>query len=232
MKVAILSDIHGNKAALEAVLKAANKKNFDVMMIAGDFIGYYFWPSEVFALLEDLDPIAISGNHDQMLRIAKEDAHFLSKMCDKYGSGLRVALESLDKKQVDWLFNLPESLEFKVPDGKILICHGSPWENDEYIYPDVSDKSLDRYKSLDANWVIQGHTHYPMYRKIFNSILINPGSVGQPRNGQPGAHWALLDTQSDKVDFYCEQYDYESVAKEALKRHPELPYLANILKRI
>ena len=232
MKIAILSDIHSNVFALQSVLRVVVEKEVEVLMIAGDFVGYYFWPAEVLDLLKNFNPIAICGNHDQMLRKAKKDKNYLTEMCKKYGNGLRVALDKLDKKQAEWLLNLPESLEYETPDGKILICHGSPWENDEYIYPDSGDALLDRYNSLDAKWIIQGHTHYSMHKKVGDVTIINPGSVGQPRNKKPGAQWALLDTSLNKVDFFCEQYDIKIVVEESKKRHPEIPYLANILEKI
>ena len=77
MKIAILSDIHGNVFALKSVLNAVKKKDVSRLMIAGDFIGYYFWPAEVFNLLKDWDLVAIRGNHDQMLKRAKIDKSYL-----------------------------------------------------------------------------------------------------------------------------------------------------------
>ena len=231
MKIAILSDIHGNVFALDSVLNAVKKRGIDTLVIAGDFVGYYFWPKEIFSLLEGWDLVAIRGNHDQMLGKAKKDEDYLAEKCKKYGSGLSVAIEQLDKERLVWLENLPGSLEYKTEDGNILICHGSPWIDDEYVYPDADDESLGTYNKLDVKWVIQGHTHYSMHSKIGHITLINPGSVGQPRDRKPGAHWALLDTNLNKVDFYCEQYNIKTVIKESRERHSEIPYLANILER-
>jgi len=231
MRIAILSDIHGNAFALKAVLSAARKKSVDKLIISGDFIGYYFWPKEVFNLLDGWDLVAVRGNHDQMLVRAKTDESYLVKKCKKYGSGLSIAIEQLSKKQIAWLVGLPDLFEYDTEDGKILICHGSPWDNYEYVYPDANNISLDRYKKLNVKWVIQGHTHYSMHKELGDVTLINPGSVGQPRNNKPGAHWALLDTKLNKVIFLCEQYDIKKVVKESLKRHLEIPYLANILEK-
>ena len=72
MKIAILSDIHGNVFALESVLNAVKKKGIDTLIIAGDFVGYYFWPADVFSLLEGWNLVAIRGNHDQMAGKAKK----------------------------------------------------------------------------------------------------------------------------------------------------------------
>jgi putative phosphoesterase len=232
MKVALLSDIHANHYALEAVLNAVRRNNIKVLLITGDFIGYYFWPREVFNLLEKWNVVAVLGNHDNMLVRAKRDKIFLEKMTRKYGSGLSIALDSLDDERLEWLMSLPETAEYKIKDKKILLCHGSPWKNEEYIYPDLVQSSLDRYSNLDVDYVLQGHTHYPMIKSIDGTTVINPGSVGQPRNGKPGAHWALLDVCINHVQHFCEQYDASDVIKESKERHPEIPYLSDILQRI
>tara|TARA_B100000795_G_scaffold269472_1_gene258937 strand:- start:728 stop:1426 length:699 start_codon:yes stop_codon:yes gene_type:complete len=231
MKIAILSDIHGNCFALKSVLDAVKKKGIETLLITGDFVGYYFWPVEVFNLLEGYNFRAIRGNHDRMLEKAKADKAYRVKICQKYGSGLSIAFEQLSKEKIEWLISLPDSLEYKTPDGIILLCHGSPWDRDEYVYPDSDNESLSRYNSLGVNWIIQGHTHYPMCKKVDGVVIINPGSVGQPRNKQPGAQWATLDTSSGEVKHFCERYDSTKVIEESKRRHPEIPYLANILEK-
>jgi predicted phosphodiesterase len=79
--------------------------------------------------------------------------------------------------------------------------------------------------------VVMGHTHYPMQNKIGRTLLINPGAVGQPRNYNPGAHWALCDTALGEVSFHCEPYDTRVVIAEARRRHPEIAYLSEVLVR-
>ena len=137
----------------------------------------------------------------------------------------------MSEDRIAWLTGLSDSLEYKTQDGNILLCHGSPWVDDEYVYPDADNKSLGRYTKLDVKWVVQGHTHHSMHKKIGDVVLINPGSVGQPRNKKPGAHWALLDTSLNEVNFFCEQYDIKKVVEESRRKHPEIPYLSNILKK-
>ena len=232
MKIGLLGDIHGNVHALITVMKAIGQKNIDTLLITGDFIGYYFWPLEVFEILKSWNMFAVCGNHEKMLEKARADDNFRLKISKKYGSGINIALDQLDEKRIEWLKHLPDSLEYETKEGKILLCHGSPWDVDEYVYPDSDTDSLRRYADLNVKWVVQGHTHYPMKKKIGNITIINPGSVGQPRNRQPGAQWALLDTNSRNVEFFCEQYNVNKVMKESSRRHPELPYLANVLDRI
>jgi len=231
LKLGLLADIHGNHYALKAVLDSAKKKGIEKLLVTGDFIGYYFWPMEVLELLKDWDVVAIRGNHDRMLGDILNNNPLRLKLYKKYGSGLNIAFEKLDKKSIDWLLGLSDTAEYDTPEGKILLCHGSPWDPDEYVYPNSSNTSLERYKSLDVKWVIQGHTHYPMNLIIGNTSLINPGSVGQPRNSQPGAHWTSLNTVSGEVRHFCEKYEIALVEEESKKRHPELPYLSQILER-
>jgi putative phosphoesterase len=232
MKIGLLGDIHGNIFALISVLNAVRQKNIDTLLITGDFVGYYFWPAEVFEILKPYNVVAVRGNHDRMLEKATNDESYLLKMSKKYGSGINIALDQMDEKKIEWLNHLPDSLEYETKDGSILLCHGSPWDGDEYVYPDLESKLLRRYATLNVKWVVQGHTHYPMHKKIGDITIINPGSVGQPRNRQPGAHWAMLDTNSQNVEFFCEQYNVNKVIEESNRRHPELPYLANVLDRI
>ena len=231
MKFALLSDIHGNSFALKEVLKAVKKKKITTLIITGDFVGYYFWPLEVFELLKGWNIVAIRGNHDRMLEAAIKDKKFINSIVKKYGSGLLDAINQLDKKTINWLIRLPDLLRYKTKYGVVLMCHGSPWDENEYVYPDVDRQLLDRYTNLDEKWIIQGHTHYPMYKELNNTIIINPGSVGQPRGKGIGAQWALLDAKLQKVEFFCEKYDTNKVVTESIKRHPEIPYLANIMKR-
>jgi len=232
LKLALLSDIHGNCYALKAVLEEIKRRNIDTLIITGDFVGYYFWPVEVFKLLKGWNVIAIRGNHDKMLECTNNKAYRV-KIRKKYGSGLDIALDQLDKKNIEWLMHLPNSFEYETKDGGILLCHGSPWDGDEYIYPDVNNDLLSKYSNIgtDVKWVVQGHTHYPMCKNVYGISIINPGSVGQPRNGQLGAQWALLDTTSGKLKHFCERYEISKVIRESERRHPEIPYLAKILQR-
>ena len=231
MRLALVSDIHGNHYALTAVLTAIRQKKIDTLLITGDFVGYYFWPVEVMQLLETWNVVAIRGNHERMLEKARTDKNFLQMVNSKYGSGLNIALDQLDSIAIDWLTGLPDSLVYDSHNSRLLLCHGSPWDGDEYVYPDTERETLDKYTSLDVQWVVQGHTHYPMIRKFGDVTVINPGAVGQPRNRQPGAQWAMLDTVSTKIEHFCEQYDISQVVNESMKKHPEIPYLADILVR-
>ncbi|UOG59332.1 metallophosphoesterase family protein [Leptospira noguchii] len=231
MKVGLISDVHGNHLALRAVLKAAKKKGVNKLLITGDLVGYYFWVKEVLELLSNWDFEIVKGNHEEMLAYSLVNKDYLNEVDKKYGKGLRHSINTLDLSQIDWLVSLPHPLEINFEHLKLLLCHGSPWDLNEYIYPDTKDSMLESLKDSKYDWIVLGHTHYPMIRKFKNTMLINPGSVGQPRNGVQGAHWAILDTEAGSVQNFVESYDITWIIKQVRKLEPNHPYLAQVLER-
>lgn len=232
MKIALLGDIHGNDQALSAVLEAASRANVDRLLVTGDLVGYYFNPLQVLKLLSSWDHHVVGGNHEAMLSGARLDNFKLSDIERRYGSGLRIAIQQMSSDQLDGLCNLPHRLEIEIDGVKALLCHGAPWNVDEYIYPDVDAETLARCAAENYDLIVMGHTHYPMFKMVGNTILINPGSVGQPRDRKPGACWAFFDTESRAVEFRRENYDSSDLIQECQTRHPELPYLSEVLLRI
>ncbi|MDB5865565.1 MAG: hypothetical protein JWO70_3371 [Betaproteobacteria bacterium] len=231
VKIGVLGDIHGNAAALKAVLGHALREGVERLVVTGDLVGYYFDPAEVLRLLDDWDAVIVRGNHEDMLAAARADAAALPAIRKSYGSGIDVALEELSEAELDRLCALPHPLPVQLDDVRVLLCHGSPADNDEYVYPDAKPDVLDRCAVPGYDVVIMGHTHYPLQREVAGITLLNPGSVGQPRNREPGAQWALLDTATGRATLRNERYDPTAVAAQARARHPELPYLAEVLTR-
>jgi putative phosphoesterase len=231
MKLALLGDVHGNAVALSAVLTAAKEMGVEHLLVTGDLVGYYFSPAKVLALLEPWSRDVVRGNHEDMLTVAQKDQAALESIKGRYGSGIEIALDQLTEVQLNEIDKLPYKLELEIGGSRIYLCHGAPWDVDQYIYPDAKQELLQRCIKHGFDYVLLGHTHYPMAHKIGNTQIINPGSVGQPRNRQPGAQWALLDTYSRRLEFRVEQYDRAPLIRECKLRHPELPYLADILER-
>lgn len=231
MKLALLGDIHGNDYALRTVLAAAATSGAEKLLITGDLVGYYFAPLKVLDMLHSWDTHVVRGNHEDMLITARSDPEFLAQVDARYGTGLRTAIEQLSEQQIDGLCSLPHPLELMIDECRILLCHGAPWDNDCYIYPDAQPTLLERCAMQEFDLVVLGHTHYPMQQMLGGTRVVNPGSVGQPRNHRPGAHWALFDTVSRTLEFRQEQYDSSLLVQECRQRHPELPYLAEVLIR-
>lgn len=232
MKLALLGDIHGNGQALTAVLEAVSRANVERLLVTGDLVGYYFNPSQVLTMLSSWDHYVVGGNHEAMLSGARMDYSKLTDIETHYGSGLRIAIEQMSSDQLDELCHLPHRLELEIDGVKILLCHGAPWNVDEYIYPDVDAETLARCAAENFDLIVMGHTHYPMFKIVGNTMLVNPGSVGQPRDRKPGSCWALFDTESRSVELRRESYDPTDLIQECQTRHPELPYLSEVLLRV
>ncbi|MFA4884230.1 MAG: metallophosphoesterase family protein [Candidatus Margulisiibacteriota bacterium] len=233
MKIAVLGDIHGNSLALKAVLNEIRNEGIDRLLIAGDLVGYYYHPDEVFVVLSDFDYEMVQGNHDEMLAAHSVwDDRQRAKYNSKYGSALKKAAEQLSNEQINVLQALPWRRELVIEGKKIILCHGSPLDRDEYIYPDAPENVFDRSVAQgEYDLVIMGHTHYPLLKKNKGVTFLNPGSVGQPRDGRPGASWAILNTTGLAVEFRLTQYDVGAVAAEARRNDPELPYLSQVLMK-
>lgn len=232
MKLGLLGDIHANRLALAVVLDAATKANVDALLITGDLVGYYFSPKAILELLQPWERYTVRGNHEEMLSRCRLNPEALSAVRNRYGSGIDEALAQLSTAELDVLCGLPHPLPLVFDGRKVLLCHGAPHEIDCYVYPDSDLAVLDGAALTEFDLVVTGHTHYPMQKTLGEkTLLVNPGSVGQPRNRVPGAHWAIFDTVSRDVEFRMEPYDPSALVRECELRHPELPYLSEVLLR-
>lgn len=232
MMLAILGDIHGNYLALGSVLDEIKKEGIKYLLITGDIVGYYYHPDRILRELAGWSYELIQGNHDRMFgEIHNGDKKLKDWYRINYGSGINIALEVLNAEECKYLLNLPVKKEVFIEGRKILLCHGSPWNQDEYIYPDSSEQKFLRCTTLGFDIVIMGHTHYPLKKNLNSTIILNPGSVGQPRNYFPGASWAVLDLETLEVGLRHSTYDIFTVAAEAKQNDPDLPYLAQVLIR-
>mgnify|MGYP001560547587 FL=1 len=205
------------------------KESADVNLFLGDLCGYYF---DEFAVWEKLRTIprliALKGNHDEMfLSAADGNAGALEESSAKYGPAIKFFLNKNHTDMIAWIKKLPSSWE-----GPAAICgayHGSPWDVlKEYIYPDAS---LKRFRNFRYPWVFLGHTHYPMDRSEGVVRIINPGSLGQPRDG----HWpqfAVVDFSGANVRFREVQYDKDMFVREMRRKVPENHYLYDVIERV
>lgn len=233
MKIAVLGDIHGNHLALEAVLAEIGKEKVDALFAVGDFLGYYYHPAEVLEMCIGREIEMIKGNHETaFLDIHGGNSHLGARYKDIYGSGLDIAEKSLSGGQIEFLRRLPEKRSVDAEGRRILFCHGSPADANEYLYPDTDENKLERFVDNKYDVFLMGHTHYPMCRKIKDILFINPGSVGQPRNSSGGgAHWLVLETGSLKVEQKVTKYDHSALVKEAMEIDPDKAYLREIFNR-
>ena len=230
MKIAILADIHGNGPALEAVLSAARATGVERLLIAGDIVGYYYAAGHVLDHLADWSWVAVRGNHEDMLGDWMANRR-RDEIRARYGSGLESACDDLSADQLQMLCNLPPVRTLGIDERQVVLCHGTPTSTDTYIYPDADDDSWSQFFLDDAHMTIYGHTHYPVIQRRDGTSVVNPGSVGQPRDRKPGACWALWDSEADTIELRREAYDPSALIAQCRQRDPDLPYLADVLTR-
>ena len=231
MKIAILSDVHGNHVALQAALGHARAADASQLVVLGDMVGYYYWAKDVLQQLRAWPLVAIRGNHERMFAESLDDPASAARFHTRYGSALIVAEQILSSDDKAWLLGLPDRATASFDGVMLELCHGSPRDPDEYVYPDATLDALDACVVPDRDFVLMGHTHRPMIVPRGGMVLINPGSVGQARDIGGLACWCLLDTTTRVIQFQRTPYDASSVVAEARRRDPHLPNLADVLLR-
>lgn len=232
MQVAILSDLHGNSLALAKVLEEIKRQGVTRLLIAGDFIGYYYRPDEVLELLSSWQWEGVKGNHDKMLEefLAKNKRE-MTRYRNSFGKAIDIALQVLKESQIKMLLSLPPKKEVVIEGKRILICHGAPWNQDEHIYPDARKDVFTQIAALGYDYVILGNTHYPYIKRLSKTIIINPGSVGQPRDQGSNSSWILADFGSKKVAIQRTRFDPSMVISDIETNDPKLVYLKEVLIR-
>jgi putative phosphoesterase len=231
MKIAVISDIHGNYDALVAVLSQAKKEGIEHLLVLGDIVGYYYYPDKILNLLSQWNFDLIKGNHEKILEELIANPALGISIRLKYGSGHQEAIHKLTKLQLDFLSSLPEIKSVQLDGIFLLMCHGSPWSNDYYIYPDSRREVLDKCDSKAHDFVLIGHSHYAFAVQNVNSILINPGSVGQSRQAGGKASWVIINTDNCSFQTMTTDYSIEKLKKDIMEKDPDISYLTTILER-
>ena len=233
MRILIVSDIHANLVALETVLKDAG--NFDRVWCLGDIVGYGPEPNACIAKLRTFDLLCLAGNHDWAV-LDKLDLEEFNPDVRRAAIWTRNQLTSAN---LDWLRALPERIPTEL--GRFTLVHGSPrypiWEY--VLTPAVARINFEYF---DTPLCLMGHTHVPViYRHHTNKLtataeplpenlplalsngrmMINPGSVGQPRDGDPRAAYALLDT--DAMTITHRRVAYNITATQEKMQQAQLP---------
>lgn len=228
----VISDIHSNLPALAAVLDAVEVSAR--VLCAGDIVGYYIDPNPVIELLRSRTVECILGNHDQY---ALGLLPYPSSREDKYR--VQWTRSALTFENTAWLKGLPNSRTYCVSTGhlgrqsvplfqRVLLTHGSFSSSEEYIYPDTPfDGSVLGEHTIG----IFGHTHHPMVREYGTSRLLNPGSVGQPRDRKPSASYARIDLAAGSIELLRKDYDVAGY-QERLRGAGITSSMVDILSRV
>ena len=200
--VALLYDIHGNLTALEAVLAEAKDAGASSCLLGGDYAAFGPWPRETAELVETLPAVVrIRGNVERWL---VEEPAVPESAQSVVLPAMAAARDALGPELVDRLYRLPENGEV---DG-LFICHGSPVSDVETFAPEAQDGEERLLDGLRGRTIVFGHSHRQFRRPGPNdTLLVNPGSVGAPLDGDVRAAWAVL--ASGEIEFRRTPYDVE-----------------------
>lgn len=231
MRYLVLSDIHSNLEALDAVLRASAQK-YDAVLVLGDLVGYGADPNAVVDRVRSLNPAAVvRGNHDKVAA-GLDDAEDFNPMAKSAAHWTR---ESLTPATFEYLRDLPTGPQ--IVDDMIEICHGSPLDEDLYVVADIDaarsiavaetpvclfghthvalSARMDNQRRLEIE-APQGHPEFATAIQDDSKYLINPGSVGQPRDGDSRAAYAIADLDRKLVTLYRVAYPIEAAQKKIL----------------
>jgi len=218
MKVGVISDLHANSIALEKVLEALVDREVDQILCAGDLVGYGSQPNRTIRLLKIAGVESIKGNHDEGI---------LSGTPSNFNIHAKRALDwnrrNLNQEYLDFLRDLPNQLEREISGCKLFMVHGSPRNPvSGYIYSqDVDSDFLEFSFEFPPDILIMGQTHSPYIRQIGETLVVNPGSVGQPRDGDPRASCAIIDMEDLSAEILRIDYDQQEMADDILEVLPK-----------
>ena len=228
MKYAILSDIHGNLEALKAAIRAISAEKADQLLCLGDIVGCGADPGECIAIIRDLSTVTVCGNHDAACRNTLDLSYFTERAAE----ALIWTRNRLSKKDVDYLNHL--KLVHRNKD--LTLAHGTLYEPEEFHYM-VSPYEADiSFKQMKTKICFVGHTHLPgifLYKdsKIqrprdnkvnlssCDKVIINTGSVGQPRDRDPRASYVIYDTDNMEIEIKRVAYDVRTAQEKILNAH-------------
>lgn len=230
MKMIIFSDLHGNVHALRKLVEKEEFIRCEYKVFCGDIFGYYYDQNEIFRILKKIDNLIwIKGNHDEYIiniyQKKLEEEYYI----ENYGSSYSEVNDKYNVEDIDYLKTLNSMKELVADEKKIGIFHGTP-DNilEGRLYPNTEILFPEEYKKY--NIVILGHTHCRMLRRCGHTLVINPGSLGQPRDGNQFGY-AILDIETEEVKFYDILIDCKDLYEEIKKRDPNLTKLRDVLER-
>jgi putative phosphoesterase len=225
MRIALLSDIHGNAMALKTTLNSALKSGCELFLVGGDSVGYYYDANTVLDLLFNLEFRIVRGNHEVMLQNLRRKPELSFEIKEKYGSALEKSILELTTEKLDFLCNAPDSLTIDFDTFSLNLSHGSPWCIDTYIYSDSDITVWQQFLNYYQDVFVIGNTHHQLIKKFEGKLIINPGSVGQSRTNKGMAQWAEMDSANLDVTFKSRAYDTSALIEECISFDPDLALL-------
>jgi len=215
LKLVVISDVHANYDAIRVVSNEI--RDCDLLLCLGDLVGYGAQPNEVVEEIRRLGPkVIVAGNHDYAT-VTGDTSNFVA-----YATlAIEWTRRELKPENLAFLSQLPYVSTETLGNLTVGSYHGSPRDPlNEYIYPGMPQFTLQALiEEAAANLLLLGHTHIPFYSTTSSGTLVNPGSIGQPRDGDPRASYAVIQVSNSKIDCRIERvpYDIESAASRILR---------------
>jgi putative phosphoesterase len=210
LRVAAVADIHSNYHALQAVLDELSRSEVEMVACVGDIVGYGAFPDECCVEVKRIAAYAVRGNHD----VSALTGDTLGMNPYAAEAALWTA-GRIGEDTARFLHGLGDSASFMAGGTSFAMFHGSPRDPLEYVFEDALTPAL--VEGVAEDILVLGHTHVPFVSRLGDLTVVNPGSVGQPRDGDPRASFAVIDTSSMDVTIVRRAYDVDAAA-EAISR--------------
>jgi predicted phosphodiesterase len=231
LRALVVSDLHSNAEALRAVMSRVRRKKFEEVVCLGDFVGYGAQPNHVLDVMREVrgTKLYIRGNHDRVAS-GLDDGTGFNSVAREAAIWTR---DHLSRPNRQFLSKLPLGpMRYE----NVMLCHGSPYDEDEYVFTEHHAAQI--LLQYDAPVILYGHTHLPVVFSIDDQrnvegilvrgegtfrldprrrYLINPGSVGQPRDRNPATSFAIFDSKRMTVQFFRIPYDYTKTQRAIVK---------------
>ena len=225
MRILVVADLHANWAALRAL-----NEPFDICFVLGDLVDYGLQPTPCIEWVREKGTHAVRGNHDHGVA---QGVRVTGRSGFKYLTGVtrQITQERISPADRRFLGALPITKRVTVENTRFLLVHATPRDPlDEYTIADV-DFWARRLEDVDANVICVGHTHHPYVLEVGKKLVINPGSLGQPRDGDPRASYAVIENQ--QVELKRIEYPVEETVKtvwESSLPEPAKALLAEVFR--
>ncbi|MDH5401325.1 MAG: metallophosphatase family protein [Candidatus Heimdallarchaeota archaeon] len=219
-KVIVLSDIHSNMTAFNAILNDIKTREYDAIFCLGDLVGYYTQPNEVLNKVREIVDVCVMGNHD--FALIEPEILLYSTLQE----GAKIALDhnktQVSEENKDWVSKLPMKIIVETPYSSVTLVHGDPVTIFGYIYG-VTDQLFEQsinnaLMQIDTDYLMVGHSHLQgEYFSDFGKVYVNPGAVGQPRDKDPRAAYAIVDLATRSHELIRVPYDIAEVKEMVIE---------------
>lgn len=234
MKIALLSDVHGNAVALEAVVQDIWKRQVDKILVLGDICFRGPEPKESLRIVQSLDAEVIKGNADEWVVRGIHHGEVPEQAFDIMNQEREWTLSKLNNEEINYLKELPETMSFSAGNLNIFAFHATPNSLFEVIPPDAPDNTFSEkmFSTTDADIYFYGHIHKAYIRYVNGKTVVNLGSVGMPFDGVKKASYALLEIEDNnfQTSIIKVPYDVDKVIQQVQNSdYPNKDFLCQVL---